>query len=238
MQSVNSKKRKLDDILDFIENKRPSMDEKYGDPSKTNRLEPVAIATATTAATAVSYAGKPFQACIIGTSMVKHVSPKSLFENEKCFFKSISGGLIKNVLEFVRARVDFFHECKCFIVTCGSNDCDSTRPIKDTIETFVELAVYLSQTYPNARFLFNKLIPRTKTRYVSLEEFEKSRTCFNHFLESTLTLLVPACKIVNHESFELKENLELLLADGVHMSPLRGVPAYVNDIKQALQEGI
>lgn len=177
---------------------------------------------------------KPFEVALVGTSMVKHIDSNKLFENKKCFFKSISGGLIKDVFEFLKKRDGFFIDCKIIVLTAGSNDCDSLNDISKVISDYLDLAQYLNKTYPNAKLVFNKLIPRLKTRYTKLEEFELKRACFNNFLESTLFALVP-CKIVNHEGFEIADCIESLLVDGVHMSPLKGVSIYVNEIKSVLQ---
>lgn len=176
-----------------------------------------------------------FQACLIGTSMVKHINPKLIFDEKKTFFKSIGGGLITNIHEFLKKRDGLFDKCKCFLITCGSNDCDSVAEIGKTIENMIELAQYLSNAYPAANLFFNKLVPRTKTKYTELDVFDKKRVCFNNFLESTLTLMVP-CKIISHEGFESKDELDKLLYDGVHLSPMHGVPLYIDEIKKHLHD--
>ncbi|CAF0936137.1 unnamed protein product [Brachionus calyciflorus] len=177
---------------------------------------------------------KPFEAALIGTSMVKHIDPSKIFEDKKCFFKSISGGRISDIIEFVKKREGFFSQCKYICITCGSNDCDSYNEIKQTIDRYLELAQYLHKTYPESLLIFNQLIPRTKTKYVDLDLFEKRRVCFNDFLNTTLRILIP-CEIVEHKSFEDKSQLETLLIDGVHMTPIKGVPIYIDDIKNYLR---
>ena len=175
-----------------------------------------------------------YDLCLIGTSMVKNIETNKLLPNKRCFFKSISGGCIRDVWNALKSREALLRGCKIFVITCGSNDCDSTRDLKTTINDFLELAQYLSKLYPDSKLIFNKLIPRTKTRYTQIEEFEKRRICFNNFLESTLTLLVPSV-IVTHEKFESVHDLDMLLVDGVHMNPLHGVPIYIENIKKTIE---
>lgn len=176
---------------------------------------------------------KPFEAALIGTSMIKHLDPSKIFENKKCFYKSISGGRISDVLEFIKKREDFFSECHFICLTCGSNDCDSYNDIQTTIQRCIDLASYLHSKYPKSTIIFNELIPRLKTKYVDLEMFEKRRLCFNNFLNSSLKLIVP-CITINHEEFEDKSKLESLLMDGVHINPISGIPLYTENIKKYL----
>lgn len=178
---------------------------------------------------------KPFEACLIGTSMIKHIDTNKLFANRKCFFKSISGGQIKDVLEFIKKREGFFDNCKFIVLTCGSNDCDSYKEIKININDMLELAEYVSKMYPKAKLVINQLIPRLKTKFIHLEDFEKKRVLFNNFLNDTVSLMIPNCVIVKHPAFEVKSELESFLLDGVHMSPLRGVPIYIEEIKNNLK---
>ena len=174
-----------------------------------------------------------YDVCLIGTSMIKNINANEIFSNKKCYFKSISGGKIKDILLNLKSNENLLKNSKCFLITCGSNDVDSLNDMKTTINDFLELAQYLHSTYESSQFIFNKLIPRTKCRYVSLIDFDKRRICFNDFLQFTLPLIVP-CKIVEHESFENKTLLNDLLADGVHISPSRGLPLYVDEIKKVL----
>jgi len=175
-----------------------------------------------------------YQTCLIGSSMVKHIDVKLLFPDKNCLFKSISGGRINDIINYLKANEKLLINSKCFVVTCGSNDCDSLSELKDVVSHYFELAQYLKNTFNKASFVFNKLIPRTKCRYVSILEFEKRRICFNNFLEYTLPLIVP-CQIVEHLAFDSKTELSNLLLDGVHISPLRGLPLYIEQIKKALQ---
>lgn len=174
-----------------------------------------------------------YEACLIGSSMIKHINSKEIFPNQKCYFNSISGGKIKDILASLKSNEQLLKNASCFVVTCGSNDCDSLNDMKTVINDYLDLAQYLHSTHKGSKFIFNKLIPRSKCRYVSLIEFEKRRVCFNEFLEITLPLIVP-CKIVDHKSFENKTHLNDLLTDGVHISPVRGLPLYVEQIKKAL----
>lgn len=180
-----------------------------------------------------------YTACLIGTSMVKHLSIKEMFPSKRCFFKSISGGSIKNVLQCLRARSNCLTDCEVFVLTAGSNDIDRDGPgatdtaLDSSVEDFLSLCTYLKETYPTARFIINKLIPRTKTKYTDLHVFEQRRVKFNEFLERELTFLGDYV-VVSHPEFERKQELWNLLIDGVHLSPVRGVPLYTAEIKKYL----
>jgi hypothetical protein len=181
-----------------------------------------------------------YTACLIGTSMVKHLSIKEMFPSRRCFFKSISGGSIKNVLQCLRARSNCLTDCEVFVLTAGSNniDKDGTDTATDTalassVEDFLSLCTYLKETYPTARFIVNKLIPRTKTKYTDLQVFEQRRVKFNEFLERELKFLGDYA-VVSHPEFERKQELWNLLIDGVHLSPVRGVPLYTAEIRKYL----
>jgi len=84
-------------------------------------------------------------------------------------------------------------------------------------------------------FFFNKLIPRLKTKYLDLAEFEKRRVDFNDCIQKRLGVLGNSM-ILTHESFEEKDKLGCLLSDGVHISPLNGLSLYVDTIQQALSK--
>ena len=177
-----------------------------------------------------------YDSCLIGSSMIKDIDSKLVFPNSKrCFFKSISGGKIKDVYNFLKNRENLLKNSKYFIVTCGSNDCDSLSDIKDVLNDYLEMALYLKNTFNTSCLIFNKLIPRTKCRYVSLLDFEKRRNCFNTFLEIIVPLTVSDCIIVDHLAFEMKTDLNDLLLDGVHISPLKGLPIYIEQIKNKLK---
>ncbi|RNA27106.1 hypothetical protein BpHYR1_002977 [Brachionus plicatilis] len=164
---------------------------------------------------------KPFEAALIGTSMVKHLDPNKIFENKKSFFKSISGGRISDIQEFIKKREGFFNDCQFICLTCGSNDCDSYNDIQTTIQKCLDLATYLHSKYPKGILIFNELIPRLKTKYIDLD---------------FLKLVVP-CQVVKHDEFEDKSKLENLLMDGVHINPINGVPIYIQDIKKCMDSG-
>lgn len=173
-----------------------------------------------------------YTACLIGTSMVKHINVKTLFSNEtKCFFKSISGGLIKGITSCLTARELLLAHCKLFIITAGSNDIDSGHDVQVAINDFTNLAKYLHSKYPDAKVIINKLIPRTRTKFTKLADFEIRRVEFNQFLEEGLQFL-PDHVIVTHNIFEDKLRLDSLLSDGVHLSPLYGVGPYVAQIQK------
>jgi hypothetical protein len=179
---------------------------------------------------------KPFEICLVGTSMIKHIKPSDILAEKKCFFKSISGGLIKDVFEHIKVRKDFFtqNDLKMFITTCGSNDCDSQNEFNETLNNFLEFASHLQENYPNAILVFNTLVPRQKTKFTEINLFEEKRVCFNNFLKSIIKNIIKKCIIVDHERFESKSDLDTLLSDGVHLSPINGVPVYVQDIKKAI----
>jgi len=175
-----------------------------------------------------------YVACIIGTSMVKQIKTNDLFEDKKCFFKSISGGLINDIARCLVARELLLAECRCFVITCGSNDVDSTASIQTVCNNFLNMIKYLNNQYPEARFIINKLVPRLKTKFVHIDAFEKRRTVFNNYLEENLKFL-KNYSIVEHPSFEEKSNLCNLLSDGVHLSLSNGVPVYTKTIKEFIK---
>jgi hypothetical protein len=179
---------------------------------------------------------KPFETCLIGTSMIKHIRPVDLFKKKKCFYKSISGGSIKHVDAFLRTKEGYFDNCETFVITCGSNDCDSTKKINETVAAYFELCWYLHQKYPNAHLVLNTLVPRQTTRYTTPEEFEKRRVLFNQFLVSSINSLIWNAKIVLHPKFEDPELLATMLSDGVHLSVDHGVAVYVAEISSVLNE--
>ncbi len=175
-----------------------------------------------------------YAACVIGTSMVKQIKPSELFGDKKCFFKSINGGLINDIARCLVARDLLLADCRCFVITCGSNDMDSaTKSLEAACSDFLKLIEYLSGQYPDARFIINKLVPRLRTKYLQLEVFEERRAAFNKFLDENLKTM-ENCVIVNHAAFEHKDSLCGLLSDGVHLSELTGVPAYIEAIKERL----
>lgn len=207
---------------------------KFFEPLKENKKPHLESDLAEVLADKTVQIVKPFEAALIGTSMIKHLDPNKIFENKKCFFKSISGGRISDIIEFVKKREGFFDNCQFICLTCGSNDCDSYNDIQTTIQRCIDLATYLHSKYPQSNLIFNELIPRLKTKYIDLDLFEKRRICFNNFLNSSLKMIV-SCKIVKHEEFEDKSKLEFLLTDGVHINPIDGVSKYIQDIKKILK---
>ena len=169
-----------------------------------------------------------YTACLIGTSMVKQIDVKRLFtDGTKCFFKSISGGLIKSIISCLTVRELLLANCKTFIITAGSNDIDSNSA-EEAISDFKSLVEYLNETHPIAKIIINKLIPRTRTKFSDLLDFESKRIAFNNFLDS-----ISSSKhvIVTQDLFEDAEKLEMMLSDGVHLSPLYGVLPYEAQIK-------
>ena len=165
--------------------------------------------------------------------MIKGVNCNAVFPNRKCIFKSISGGLTRHCHEYVKSRELLLANCKYFIVVCGSNDCDMFYDINKVIMDYLEFAQYLSKMFPRARLIFNKLVPRLRTKNRTIEEFELRRVCFNNFLEQSLPNIIP-CTIVTHDIFERKEKLKDFLSDGVHFSPLRAIPIYENNLRQVV----
>lgn len=112
-----------------------------------------------------------------GTSMVKHIKPSDLFNEKKCYFKSISGGSIINIINLIKTDENKMKDIKLFVITCGSNDLDSTfKTVQRTIEIYLDLGRTLKSLFPNAKFFFNTLIPRSTTRYISLDVTSRSLT--------------------------------------------------------------
>ncbi len=191
-----------------------------------------------------------FDSCVIGSSMIKNINKLDLFENSKfknTYFKSISGGLIKHVHEDLKNMSHELKNCKLFIITVGSNDCDSLNQIDKVIGDYLDLVEYLRDTYSSETcIILNKLIPRLKTRYTKLDDFDKRRLCFNNFIQNSLcTMFSSSLFVVEHERFEIRENeidatnnniLNEFLSDGVHLSIQKGVKLYVEDIKNVLNK--
>lgn len=174
-----------------------------------------------------------YTACIIGTSMVKHFSVKDIFPDQKCFFKSISGGSIRDVHNILKSRELLLAHVKTFVITAGSNDMDSENDANTGINDFLEMVQYLNEIYSDAKFIFNKLVPRTQTKFTDLKEFEERRIQFNNFLEKDLTFLKDYI-ILGHLEFEDVDKLSENLSDGVHLSVSKGVPLYVEEIKKSI----
>lgn len=194
-----------------------------------------------------------YDLCIIGTSMVKHIKVKDFIDNETIndvYLKSISGGKIKDVYDFIKAKS--FKFCKYFIITCGSNDCDCYIPsnsgeknqlivdksddvsfiIKNIIDDYSLLIDYLHKTYNNSYIFVNQLIPRLRTRFL-FNNFELNRIKLNTYLEN-LAKFDSNIVFIKHVTFET--NLKNLLYDGVHIHPVNGVPKYVKEIKDVFNE--
>ena len=66
---------------------------------------------------------------------------------------------------------------------------DSENDANTGINDFLEMVQYLNEIYSDAKFIFNKLVPRTQTKFTDLKEFEERRIQFNNFLEKDLTFL-------------------------------------------------
>ena len=105
--------------------------------------------------------------------MVKHIKPHEIFKSTtNCLLKSISGGSIKNVTEYLEENQISLRDSKHFIVTCGSNDLDTTfKSTQKVIELYLELARLLKKLFPSAELFFNKLVPRKSTKYVQLQVY-------------------------------------------------------------------
>jgi hypothetical protein len=177
----------------------------------------------------------PFETCLIGTSMIRNIRSADLFPTKKCFFKSINGGLIEHVDSYLRAREGFFDHCHTFVLTCGSNDCDSKNEINETVAAYYALCWYLHLKYPTARLVLNTLVPRQHTRFTTPAEFEKRRKQFNQFLVANISGVIWNARVVFHPEFEDRESLDTLLSDGVHLSIDRGVLVYVEEINGVLR---
>jgi hypothetical protein len=179
----------------------------------------------------------PFKACLIGTSMVRNIRYKDLFGSDlKTFFKSISGGLIKHVDTFLRSRANLLNQCNIFVITCGSNDCDSTSDMASTLSDYLNMCRYLNETFPAARLVLNTLIPRQRCKYATQDEFEQRRVVFNNFLVSTVTGNFVTAQVVPHPGFENRDSLGKLLNDGIHLSVDHGLPIYVEEIRAVLKD--
>lgn len=102
--------------------------------------------------------------------MVKYIDPKNVFDSEtKCFHKSISGGSIKHIKEALEYHEANLKNVKLFIVTCGSNDCDSTyKDAQAVISLYLNLARTMKKLFPDAKLIFNKLVPRMDTKFSEL----------------------------------------------------------------------
>ncbi len=227
----NSQKRKLSaEMLDATLVKKPTEKELSSTSELLSDWDADQIATENSP---VKRSMQHYTACLIGTSMVKHLNFKELFPDNKCFFKAVSGGSIKNVLQCLRARSNVLTDCQVFVITAGCNDLDRDKPGQSASEDFLTLCRYLKETYPNARFIVNKLVPRTTTKYTDLHVFEQRRADFNLFLDNQLQFLGDYV-VVTHAEFEKKQELWDLLSDGVHLSPMKGVPLYTAEIKKFL----
>ncbi len=174
-----------------------------------------------------------FKACLIGSSMIKHLYSNELFFNKKCFFKSISGGSINDVHQCLDINKNILNNCEIFVITIGSNDIDRNKPIKSAIQDFTNFYLFLNKTFPNAKFIINKLVPRTKTKYTNLITFENRRIYYNLFIQHLL-LFKNNFIVITHTKFEQKQNLQELLSDGVHLSLINGVPIYLSEIKKII----
>ena len=166
--------------------------------------------------------------------MINNIDVTKFFPNLKCLFKSINGGKTADILEYLKNNEPILKASKYFIITCGSNDVDSLMKITDAISDHLLLVKYFENKFKDAKFIFNKLIPRTKCRHVTLSDFEKRRNCFNKYMES-LPLAID-CELVEHLEFETDAwKLAYLLADGVHMSP-KGLPIYIKNIMDTIKK--
>lgn len=167
--------------------------------------------------------------------MVKYIDPKNVFDSEtKCFHKSISGGSIKHIKEALEYHEANLKNVKLFIVTCGSNDCDSTyKDAQAVISLYLNLARTMKKLFPDAKLIFNKLVPRMDTKFSELAVFEQKRCILNRFLESSLPNMVSNCTIIGHDEFEVTGALASLLNDGVHFT-FHGVGVYAAQLKRTV----
>ncbi len=174
-----------------------------------------------------------YNLCIFGTSMIKHIRIENFLSINginNVFLKSISGGRILDVYNFIRART--FKGCQYFILTVGSNDCDcvmSSTSSQKIIDEYMILINYLKNSYLNSKIFVNQLIPRTRTRYLK-DVFDMNRVKLNCHLEE-LAKNDDYLIFIKHPAFEDIDKLSTLLYDGVHIHPVNGVPIYVNEIK-------
>lgn len=165
-----------------------------------------------------------YEFVFIGTSMIKHI--KLSIKNS--YLKALSGARIEILFNFIKTK--FFSNCKYFMLTCGSNDCDSTIAIESTTHIYLQLLKYLREKFTDAVIFINELVPRTRTR---TEHYENNRKILNEFLEIF-------CKnnfkyeFIKHDSFENRQNLNTYLYDGVHLHPINGVPEYIKEINKVL----
>ena len=175
-----------------------------------------------------------YDALLIGTSIIGNIDVTKFFPHLKCLSISIKGGKTADILEYLKNNETILKSLKYFIITCGSNDVDSLMNITDVISDHLLLVKYLQNNFNEAKFVFNKLIPRTKWRHVTLSYFEKRRICFNKYMES-LPLAI-YCEVVEHLEFETDAwQLAYMLADGVHMSPL-GAKIYTQNLMDTMQK--
>ena len=173
------------------------------------------------------------EACIIGSSMIRPLNVNKLFPNRRCLFKCILGGLTRDCFDYIKRKTELLRNCKCFVIVCASNDCDSKADMSYVITEYLDFALYLYTHFPQAKLVFSKLVPRLRTAYVSLEEFDTRRVCFNNFLETSMVNILP-CTVVSHSKFENKERLKDLLEDGVHFSVEKAVPIYERKLKKVI----
>jgi hypothetical protein len=172
------------------------------------------------------------EVCMIGSSMIHPINIKNLFPDRVCMFKCILGGYTRDCYEFIKRKKDKLKNCKCFILVCASNDCDSLTNMSYLITEYLNFALYLHDNFPNAKLLFSKLVPRLISANVTIQEFEQRRVLFNDFLHGTLPNILP-CTIITHSKFENKERLMELLYDGVHFSD-KAVPIYEKKLKKVI----
>ena len=100
--------------------------------------------------------------------MIKYLDPKFIFNNTetKCYFNSISGGSIKDIIKDLKENEARLKTVKIFVVSCGSNDLDSTyNDTQEVIAMYLDLARTLKKLFPYARLVFNKLTRRTWTKF-------------------------------------------------------------------------
>jgi hypothetical protein len=175
------------------------------------------------------------EACLIGSSMISPLNIRNLFPTRKCMFKCILGGFTEDCFYYIKRKTDLLKSCKCFVIVCASNDCDSSNDMQTVITDYLDFALYLHKNFPKAKLVFCKLVPRLLTACVSLDEWEKRRTCFNDFVENTLVNIIANSVCVTQSKFEDKDLLPELLCDGVHFSS-KAIPIYEKKLKKVIDQ--
>ena len=186
-----------------------------------------------------------FDAALVGSSMIRGIDPYDVLPDKNVLFSSISGGRITDLLNYLITQEPYLKSCRLFIITIGSNDCDSHATMVKIYKDLNELVYYLDDKFPKARVLMNLLVPRPVCRYTKPDEFESRRKSFNEYVRVSLPnqLKNVVLSYIPHPSFEVdpqesegQKILADLLHDGVHISTDYGVAKYVAEINDALKD--